>query len=476
MSDYKTYLAASILTEQKVLLIIYLVTYRLLSRALKVHVNTAKELLFEFHRQQKEKKPETVHATYLICGTKPEEIIQDVQNQKDLGIDEYNCIQSSPFTCSPSSSLDENKKKPPVKTIILVREEDLEEIRSEYECIDSIHIYSLGPSRMKDLQVLSDTTRELKEISRGEDPLKSFLTYGTIENKDVKKCSRQRLGPTLQPSSISKNSTSSKLTKEQKAPIAASKIDVKAAPSSVFKIPSDRSTNKKVAVVEQDLPIDRAKKDATENHSQDSRRDPASIFRAFARTQTKPRKELPNSLEDEKPIEDVLEDSVMNDAPLLSSDDDDNDEAVKMWAQTQASVKKMTNQRESRKEREKALKEMMEESEDEDNTVEVDSASKQKKDEMDVTTSNEALVEAQETTGLSCGKKRGRRRVTKKTTYKDEEGYLVTKEEQAWESYSEEELVSKPVARVQSSTASKSKKGTLSKPAQGNIMSFFGKK
>ncbi|RKF58794.1 hypothetical protein GcC1_180016 [Golovinomyces cichoracearum] len=450
MSDYKTYLAANILTEQKV------VTYRLLSRALKVHVNTAKEFLFEFHRQQKAKKSETVHATYLICGTKPKEIIQDVQNEKYMGNDEYNCIQSSPFTCSPSPSLDESKKKPPVRTIILVREEDLEETRSKFECIDSIHIYSLGPSRMKDLQVLSDTTRELKEISLGEDPLKSFLTYGTIENKDVKKSSRQRPGPASQQTSISKKTASSKLTKEKIAPIAASKIDVKAAPLSVLQIPSDKDTNKKAAVV--DPPINQAKKDLRENHSQDSRRDPASIFRAFARTQTKPKKELQNSLDDEKPIEDAQEDFVMNDAPLLSSDDDENDEAVK------------------KKEREKALKEMMEESENDDEMVEEDSTSRPKKDDMDVTTSKDALVEARETTGVSCGKKRGRRRVIKKTTYKDEDGYLVTKEEQAWESFSEEELVSKPIARVQSSTSSKPKKATLSKSAQGNIMSFFGKK
>lgn len=37
MDEYKKYLAQQLLTEDK------LVTYRLLSRALKVHVNTAKE-------------------------------------------------------------------------------------------------------------------------------------------------------------------------------------------------------------------------------------------------------------------------------------------------------------------------------------------------------------------------------------------------------------------------------------------------
>jgi len=65
----------------------------------------------------------------------------------------------------------------------------------------------------------------------------------------------------------------------------------------------------------------------------------------------------------------------------------------------------------------------------------------------------------------------------KKKTFKDAEGYLVTKEEAAWESFSEEEpqpkkaKVAAPLAAV---AAGKGKKG--SKPGQGNIMSFFTKK
>jgi DNA polymerase delta subunit 3 len=65
------------------------VTYRQLSRAVQVHVNTAKQygfvlifdeelnskltgtrMLYEFHRTQNAKRPGAVHATYLINGTK----------------------------------------------------------------------------------------------------------------------------------------------------------------------------------------------------------------------------------------------------------------------------------------------------------------------------------------------------------------------------------------------------------------------
>lgn len=46
------------------------VTYRTLSRSLKIHVNLAKELLYDFHKSQNAKEPGTVHATYLVYGTR----------------------------------------------------------------------------------------------------------------------------------------------------------------------------------------------------------------------------------------------------------------------------------------------------------------------------------------------------------------------------------------------------------------------
>ena len=105
---------------------------------------------------------------------------------------------------------------------------------------------------------------------------------------------------------------------------------------------------------------------------------------------------------------------------------------------------------------------------------------------------------------VTGGRRRGRRKIMKKKTIKDEEGYLglcpsrqallrlshsntnllsylVTKEEPAWESFSEDEpgptkeRTPASTAASASSMAAKGKK-TGGKPAQGNIMSFFGKK
>lgn len=77
------------------------------------------------------------------------------------------------------------------------------------------------------------------------------------------------------------------------------------------------------------------------------------------------------------------------------------------------------------------------------------------------------------------GRRRGRRRVMKKKVSKDAEGYLVTKEEPAWESFSEDEVVPQAkkvkLPNTGGSAAAKGKAGTAKK-GQGNLMSFFGKK
>lgn len=68
------------------------------------------------------------------------------------------------------------------------------------------------------------------------------------------------------------------------------------------------------------------------------------------------------------------------------------------------------------------------------------------------------------------GRRRGKRQVMKKKTVKDDEGYLVTVEEPAWESFSEDEAP--PPKKKPAVSAPKGKP----KAGQGSIMSFFGKK
>lgn len=124
----RDYLAARILTEGQP------VTYRLLSRAIKVDVNTAKWMLFDFHKHQNAKKPNSVHATYLVTGKKH----TDEQAEGKAGAtngtsgkhgEDVN-MRSSPFMSSmpEAEEEDDESDEEPVKqtTILLVREEELQ--------------------------------------------------------------------------------------------------------------------------------------------------------------------------------------------------------------------------------------------------------------------------------------------------------------------------------------------------------------
>ena len=52
----------------------------------------------------------------------------------------------------------------------------------------------------------------------------------------------------------------------------------------------------------------------------------------------------------------------------------------------------------------------------------------------------------------------------------------MTKEEPAWESFSEDEPAPAPKPKVQSSSTTTKAKKPTAKTGQGSIMSFFGKK
>lgn len=129
-STQRTYLATQIYSEQTT------VSYRTVARALKVHVNTAKQILYEFHAHENGKKPNSIHATYLLAGTKKVEEQPSATNGHLNGTevdDEPMPSSPPPFTSSmlQSSQQDgDGQQSPrevvPVKTITLVREESLE--------------------------------------------------------------------------------------------------------------------------------------------------------------------------------------------------------------------------------------------------------------------------------------------------------------------------------------------------------------
>jgi DNA polymerase delta subunit 3 len=81
-------------------------------------------MLYEFHHLQNAKKPGTVHATYLISGTKRAEEQEASSGVQKDGEDAY--MQSSPFMSSSMPQPDQDTGETSVLSISLVREEDLE--------------------------------------------------------------------------------------------------------------------------------------------------------------------------------------------------------------------------------------------------------------------------------------------------------------------------------------------------------------
>ncbi|TVY53496.1 hypothetical protein LCER1_G003020 [Lachnellula cervina] len=407
MADYKSYLAASILTEDKV------VTYRLLSRALKVHVNAAKD-------QQNAKKPGAVHATYLVSGTKRKEtlVITNGGATKD-GEDDY--MQSSPFMSSSMPQPEEDTGETSVLSIFLVREEELD-----------------------------DVTREMQELCATEDPLESASKYGLITSKNVKRRAARRPPPEAAPVPAKVPALKSKPS-ETKEPPKSSK-PVKEEPKSQPSNANDFFGRGKV----------KAKPAATSNPpSKESTPNPptlkkesSSIFKSFAKAKPKPK---PEEVVDE-PMKDV-------------SDDEEE-----TYVPPPPSKEIVDSDRKSRKEREAVLKKMMEEDDDDEEPAVATPEVVEEEEPVEEPKPKAESEEKEEPPIVSGGRRRGRRRVMKKKTVKDDEGYLVTKDEMAWESFSEEEPAPAPKPKMQSSSMTTKGKKPPAKTGQGSIMSFFGKK
>jgi len=378
-------------------------------------------MLFEFHRQQNAKKPGTVHATYLLSGTKQEELQTPIPTITKDGEDEY--MHSSPFVTS-SMPEQESLSSVHTTTISLVREEDLDsicpfssmqtnlttnlDVKSRYETITSIQVYSLGPHPLKDLHLLSDTSREIQVLTASEDSLEHAATYGTIVNPLVKRRTNRRPPPIsapkaavpvvqTKPAEPAKSTTKSSITTKQ---------DGKASQSATAKDFFGKSKEKTKAAVGSGP----SSKESTPAPPPTLKRESSSIFKSFAKT---PKLKRDNT------------DSAAEDVSMKGLEDDDDDEEetyvppVQVKKEKVNDVEETAGDRKSRKEREAALKQMMEES-DEEEIIPTPEP-----DEEEIVLEKEKLSQEPEpTVTISGGRRRGKRRVMKKRTVKDDEGYL----------------------------------------------------
>ena len=417
-------------------------------------------MLLEFHDKQNAKEPGSVHATYLLDGIpKPVTRACPINGHPRDGEDVH--MQSSPFMSSAVQEEDKEEELAiPSRSVILAREEDLEPARSSLETVHSVHVYSLQPTTLQSLQTLSDCNRTVSATFNTEDPLVTGQQYGVIHNKGVRRrTARRPLG--VAPS------------------VAAVKKVEKTKPKASPKVQEDGGTGSKTGNSSSQEPTKKSEKAMLGKPlSKSSSKPPAlkqeqsDIFKSFSKPKSTLKKETTDSSAVESPAP-LSQESVRQEEDEQMKYDSDNDQEEDYVSENRANSKA----RSARSQRAEELRKMMEDDEEE---VENTDKAATPDVSQDFAAIDEPSAHREPTPELapvvSGGRRRGRRKVMKKKTIKDEEGYLVTKEEPAWESFSEDEPDSQKERAPVSSASLKGRKTGVAKPGQGNIMSFFGKK
>lgn len=402
-------------------------------------------MLFEFHRQQNGKKPGTVHATYLVAGTKYVDNTNP-HTEKD-GEDEH--MRSSPFRSSPLQPSQEAVEDTPILFLTLVGEDELESTPGNYMIIDvqtyflyrssiavrNNYIYSrlqpwatsiegeIAPfrteswrnSHRQDLQIVSDANREIVDKYSDQDPLEVAALYGAIINKEVRRRKGRRPPP-----------PSSQIAVLPKAPIPKSKIaevkeESRVPTSSISSSTNTDSKSSQSSAAKDFFGKGTAKKE-TPTGSGDRRtpapkRDPSNIFKSFAKAKPKLQREGTDSSAAASIVESPAP-SGPEDEPMRDVSDDEEDEYI---VPEPASKQVTETDRKSRKEREQALKKMMEDADEEELTTPAEIEESEPEPEI---SKDSPAGQPSEVVEISGGRRRGRRRVMKKKTFRDEEGYL----------------------------------------------------
>ena len=345
-------------------------------------------MLYEFHRKEKAKKPGSVHATYLITGIRRVESAPALTNGVHSQDGEDTVMQSSPLL--PSSSMpkpDATMEEPAlIRSVMLVKEEHLDQAKSTFDTISSIHIYSLEPTTLKDVQVLTECNRTVASNYASEDPLQAWKQYGAIQNPNVKRRKRGTAPPPPQPAQTAA------VTAKPTAPAAKPKeaADVKVEPKALA-TKTAPEPDKKVSM-----------KPAT------TKRQNSDIFKSFAKGKTKPKAEEPSQAPDP------------DEAMGGFSEDEADDDAAMIELEQQDALP----EGKSKKDREAELQAMMAQEDEPMEDADSPAVEPQEPENAIDKADDQKDEEPKENVTVENGRRRGRRRVMKKKTVKDEEGYL----------------------------------------------------
>ncbi|CAG8170719.1 unnamed protein product [Penicillium salamii] len=407
---------------------------------IEIDTNTSENrILFEFHRNENAKKPATVHATYVISGIQK---TPEPAPTNDNGNDEDEVMASSPYLPSSMPNQGETLDSVLTASIVVVREEDFEDAKATFQSISFIHVYSLEPSTLPDLNVLVDASRENSSTHAQDDPLECGKQWGMIQNHNVKR----RTGPRPPPAPAAKAPAVKPKSSAESTVPAKRPLQKEAPPAKAEASKPDESKSQSASA-----PVSQASSKASSKPAPSKK---GSLFSSFAKA--KPKTKAPAAPEP------AAQDMVLDDAS--------EGEAEELFPDS--TEKAAAANRESRKEREERLKKMMDDDEaDDEEMPDVDEEPTRELTPVEAPPPIKP-AELKEEVTVNGGRRRGKRQVMKKTTVKDEEGFLVTREEPTWETFSEDEPApKKPAVNVPKAKASKPQG-----QGQGNIMSFFGKK
>ncbi|RYP53326.1 hypothetical protein DL768_001683 [Monosporascus sp. mg162] len=389
-------------------------------------------MLYEFHKRQNDKKPGSLHATYLVYGT-----MRKV-DQRDGDV-EMTDSQTSEDDHIPFSD------EVPTQTLSLVKEEQLQ---------------GKGLSAIRGSRL--NTRLQFLELSSSDDSGASAKIYGTISNPNMRR--RERRGPGPKPVASSPVSTpkieSKSQVKQETKPASASlsaKEETGATQSANKKEPAASSTAKKSSAA-----------------PSLKRQGSSGIGQMFAKAASKAKKPALTAMPTGSKTSSTAASGAEDEASMALSDDGEDD------TEPTSDVKQEdSSARQTRRDRQAELRRMMEESDEEEAESNSHSPAEEPMEEEPPAPEPEPKVEepTEVVSSSGDGRRRGRRRVMCKKQIMDDQGYLVTIQEPGWESFSEEEVPpsQKPKPAKTTQPAAKPKK-PAGKGGQGNIMSFFGKK
>ncbi|KAI4131579.1 MAG: hypothetical protein LQ347_002916 [Umbilicaria vellea] len=393
-------------------------------------------MLYQFHHEQTKKRPGSVHATYLVGGVqRVTDLVSTNGAQKVEDQDAH--MPSSPYMSSSMPHQDGTEEEPTVRSITLVTEEQLEEAKAQYAAVHSVHIYSLEPIIIQNLQLLSDCTRAISVSCADEDLLVAGKQYGVIQNTRVKRRIGRRPHIPVPTLASTKPALKSALPSQHTRKLS-TKIEKQASHA------SEGGKEASSADSGSDLTSQQPKRTTKKATGKPTgpRREQSDLFKAFAKPKAKLNRDDTGSSVGDLPAPPVAqlpgESSVPEDEPMQDASEDEQE--ADFIDNTAAAAK---SNRKSKAEREEQLRNMMEQegmylfqssNSSPDANPPPDEPMPFPDDPPDSADNSEpidalALADSQpsETTvNISDGRRRGRRKVMKKKTTKDEEGYLGT--------------------------------------------------